>query len=115
MNPDHVYLDHILECITRIEQYVSDGREAFMDSTLIQDATIHNLQIMAESTQRLSDPLKALHPEIDWPRLAGLRNILVHGYLGLNLVTVWGAIEHNLPEPKEQVGLILRNLDETAT
>ena len=76
MNGDRLYLLQILECITRIEQYVLDGRESFMASTLIQDATIHNLQIMAESTQRLSDCLKALHPEVDWLRLAGLRNIL---------------------------------------
>ena len=112
MNEDRAYLDHILECVTRIEQYVSDGRESFMASTLIQDATIHNLHIMAESTQRLSDPVKVSYPEVDWPRLAGLRNILVHGYFGLNMVTVWGAIEQELPIFKSQVTTILRDLGE---
>ena len=110
-----MYLDHILECITRIQQYVSGGRGSFLDSTLIQDATIRNLQVMAESTQRLSDSLKALHPEVDWPRLAGLRNVLAHGYLGLNLVTVWGAIEQELPNFKSQVTTILRDLGQAPT
>lgn len=114
MNDDHAYLDHILECITRIEQYVSDGRESFMASTLIQDATVHNMHIMAESTQRLSDPVKASYPEVDWPRLASLRNILVHGYLGLNMATVWGAIEQELPNFKGQIAAILRDLGEAA-
>ena len=82
---------------------------------MIQDATIRNLQVMAESTQRLSDSLKALHPDVDWPRLAGLRNVLAHGYLGLNLVTVWGAIEQGLPNFKSQVTIILRDLGEAPT
>ena len=56
MKDDRLYLIHIRECFERIESYVSPGGDAaFMASTLIQDAVLRNLQIMAESTQRLSD------------------------------------------------------------
>ena len=43
---------------------------------------MRNLQIMAESTQRLSDAIKEAHPEVDWYKISGFRNVLVHGYLG---------------------------------
>ena len=57
MKDDRLYLVHILECVERIEDYVRDGRGAFMGSRLIQDAVLRNLQTLTESTQHLSDTL----------------------------------------------------------
>jgi uncharacterized protein with HEPN domain len=87
----------------RVLEYTIDGREKFMESTLIQDATIRNLQIMAESSQRLSDELKTAYSEIDWRNLSGFRNVLVHNYLGIDLNTVWQLIEQELPKLKKGV------------
>jgi uncharacterized protein with HEPN domain len=58
MSDDRLYLIHIHEAIGRIKEYVQDGREAFLESRLIQDAVIRNLQTLAESTQRLSGAFK---------------------------------------------------------
>jgi len=69
MKDDAVYLRHIQECIGRIEENVREGRAVFLASHTLQDAVIRNLQTMAESTQRLSDDLKATHPERPCPRL----------------------------------------------
>jgi len=66
----------------RIEQYCQDGEDAFRASELVQDAVLRNLQTLAESTQRISDRLKASHPEVEWRVIAGFRNVLVHDYLG---------------------------------
>ena len=63
MKDDRLYLVHISECIARNEQYVAGSREKFMASSLIQDAVLRNLQVLAESTQRLSDSLKASIPK----------------------------------------------------
>ncbi len=58
MRDDKLYLIHINECIERVEKYIATGgKEAFMASTLIQDAILRNLQTLAESTQRLSAAL----------------------------------------------------------
>ena len=65
MKDDRLYLLHIQECITRIEQYTVAGRAAFESDTLIQDAVLRNLHTLAESTQRLSAPLKASHPAVE--------------------------------------------------
>ncbi len=85
MKNDEVYLRHILECIGRIEDYVSGGRDQFFSSHLIQDAVLRNLQTMSESTQRLSSSLKTTHPDVEWQKISGFRNVLVHAYLGIEL------------------------------
>ena len=81
MKDDRVYLKHILRCIVRIEEYTTGGREGFLASHLVQDGVIRNLQTLAESSQRLSEGLKASQPSVDWKGLAGFRNVLVHDYL----------------------------------
>lgn len=89
MKEDQIYISHILECISRIQSYVTDGHESFRVSTLIQDAVLRNLQTLTESSQRISPEIKFRHPEVDWSSMSGFRNILVHGYLGINLDRVW--------------------------
>ncbi len=113
MKDDRVYLNHILDCIARIEKYVGNDRDAFMASTLIQDAVLRNLQTLAESTQHLSEVLQKQHTEIPWREIAGFRNILVHDYLGgINLNQVWGIIESSLPVLKEQMLQALKGFEE---
>jgi uncharacterized protein with HEPN domain len=82
-----------------------------MSSRLIQSAVIWNWQTLAESSQRVSSNIKAAHPEIDWHRMSGLRNILVHGYFGIDIELVWQIIEQNLPDLNLQVAAILRELE----
>lgn len=97
MKDQRVYLRHIQRCIRRIDEYTEGGRDAFLASPIVQDATLRNLQTIAESTQRLSDDLKAKHAEVDWQALSGFRNVLVHDYLGIDLEQVYDSIEKHLP------------------
>lgn len=95
---DRVYLEHILECTALIQTYTRNGKTEFMANSLVQDAVLRRLQIMAESTQRLSEDLKAQAPEVDWRALAGFRNVLVHDYLGgIDVERVWDAVVSYLP------------------
>ena len=111
MKDDGLYLEHIIDSIARVRTYTADGREAFMANRLIQDASIRNLQTMAESTQRLSDALKARHPEMDWSGIAAFRNVMVHGYMEINLDRVWNVVEIYL-DPLDRVARQeLRDLD----
>jgi uncharacterized protein with HEPN domain len=104
MKDDKFYLIHIIECIERIESYTGRmDKDLFMASTLEQDAVIRNLQIMAESTRRLSDEAKEEHPEIDWYKIAGFRNILVHDYLGVDMETVWNILRNEIPVLKKTI------------
>jgi len=105
---DTVYLRHILECIRRIEEDIAEGRERFMAGHTLQDAVLRNLQVMAESTQRLSDAVKATQPDVEWRKIAAFRNILVHDYLGIDLEAVWDITRRDVPELKQAVELMLR-------
>ena len=105
---DTVYLCHVLNRIRRIEEDTVDGRERFMASHTLQDAVLRSLQVMAESTQRLSETAKATQPHIEWRKIATFRNILVHDYLGIDLDTVWDITQQNLPELKHAVEEMLR-------
>jgi uncharacterized protein with HEPN domain len=110
MKDDRVYLEHILECIRRIEDYTKDGRDAFLASYLIQDGTLRNFQTMAEATQRLSQKLKEGHPAVDWRAISGFRNVLVHDYLGIDIEDVYKIIEIDLPGLKTVAESLLQEL-----
>ena len=77
---DLALLEHIRVRAARIEEYTKMERSRFYDSNLAEDAVIRNLQTIAESTQRLSDGLRATEPEVPWRAIAGFRNVLVHDY-----------------------------------
>ena len=103
MKDDAVYLQHILECIARIEEYTKAGRTEFTASSLIQDGVIRNLQTLGQSVLKLSEPLKAAHPEVDWKSIMGLRNVLVHDYLGVSTTRIWDIVECDLPDLKGKI------------
>ncbi len=95
---DMLLLRHIGECIARVQEYTGGKRSAFYNSPLVQDAVIRNLQILSESTLRLSDSLKATEPEVPWRAIAGFRNVLTHGYLQIDLNAVWSVVDRDLPD-----------------
>ena len=90
-------LAHIEECLARIHEYAGVERARFDGSRLVQDAVIRNLQTLAESSQRLSSEVKASEPHVPWRDLGGFRNVIVHGYLGIDLHAVWLVVEQDLP------------------
>ncbi len=108
MNRDDLYLIRIKECLDKIILYTAEGKDSFWGDTKTQDAVLRNLQTLAESTQRLSEEVKAAHPGVNWKGIAGFRNVLVHNYLGLNLARVWRIIELELPKLKETIEAILK-------
>jgi uncharacterized protein with HEPN domain len=110
MKTDRAYVLQILESIRRIEDNTSGGREAFMNSHTLQDAVLRNLHIMAESTQRLSMAARDSQPAVDWRSLAAFRNVVVHDYLGVDLVQIWWIVENNVPELKTATQAILDHL-----
>ena len=108
---DRLYLIHIGECLDRIEQYTSAGRDPFFSDTKTQDAVLRNLHILAESRQRLSDRLKTSQPQVDWRSIAAFRNVLVHDYLGIDLSRIWDIVQNDLPALKRAVADMLASLN----
>lgn len=93
---DRAYLDHILEAIKKIQASAAGGRAAFLADEDAYDAALRRLHTIAESTQRLSDELKARHPEVPWSALAGFRNRIVHAYMDIDPALIWRFIDGDL-------------------
>jgi uncharacterized protein with HEPN domain len=111
---DRVLLAHIRECIDRIQDYTGGDRIAFLRSRMVQDAVTRNLQTLAESTQRLSEAVKATEPAVPWRAIAGFRNVLTHGYLGLDPEVIWSVVEKDLPDLAQAVARMQTGLNEGA-
>ncbi len=110
MKDDQVYLLHIAEAIATIEEYVATGRAAFYSQRMIQDVVIRNLEIIGEATKNISSATRQTAPSIPWQKMAGLRDVLIHDYFGVDLDTVWLVVENRLPDLAKQITLLLAKL-----
>ena len=92
-----IYLDDILEAIHQIRTYMADlDEDAFARDRKTQDAVIRNLEIIGEAAGNLSEQILKTAPEIDWRKIKGLRNILIHEYFGINLPIIWDVVQSKL-------------------
>jgi uncharacterized protein with HEPN domain len=107
VNRDNVYFQHILDAIERIATYSAVGRDRFMAEPHWHDAVIRQLEIIGEATKRLSPALREQHPAVPWRRIAGLRDVLIHDYMGVDLDTVWTITRGALPQLRHSIEAIL--------
>ena len=111
MRDDYERLRDIIEAIEHIEKYAAKGPSAFRGDELIQSWFLRHLQVIGEAARSLSATVKNRHPEIPWPKIIGMRHILVHDYFDIDLPLVWNVVERELPELKKQVTAILNELE----
>ena len=107
-----VYLAHILECTQKIERFTAEGKDRFLRDDMVQDAVIRNFEIIGEAAKRIDKVYRAAHPDIPWQALAGLRDVLIHQYEGIDLERVWVMVENDLPRLKRAIADLLPPLDQ---
>jgi len=114
MKRDKAYLRHILDAISNVEKFIEGvNKENFLGNVEKQYAVLRGLEIVEEATKNLSEELKKKHPNIPWKEIAGMRDKLIHQYFGVNLDLVWETIKTKLPELKNQISRILKEIEET--
>lgn len=109
MSGDATYLRHILDAIERIERYTAVGHERFFAETHWQDATIRQLVVVGEAVKRLSTATRDRMPAVPWKDIAGgMRDFLIHDYFSVDLDTVWGTCQVDVPALRRAVEDLLR-------
>ena len=103
MRDDRERLYDVLEAIERIEKYTGRGRSVFDEDELIQTWVLHHLQLIGEAVRALSPNTTSSSDEIEWGKIVGMRNILVHNYFSIDTDIVLAVIENDLETLKSKI------------
>ena len=101
---DLVYSEHILDCIRKIKEFTNGlSLKDFSVNELVQDAVIRNIEIIGEASKKISSDTKQIFYEIPWREIAGMRDKLIHDYLGVDVEVVWRTITEDIPTLEKQI------------
>jgi uncharacterized protein with HEPN domain len=102
MKDDSFYIDHILQSIDNILEYTKGlNKKEFSKNNMVQDAVIRNFEIIGEETKKVSDEYKQVHFEVPWKEMSGMRDKLIHDYIGVDIGVIWKTIKEDLPPLKK--------------
>ena len=103
-----IYLEDILAAAAKIRSYVGTmGADEFLRDGKTVDAVVRNLEIIGEAVKQLPDAVRAQEPGIEWQKIAGLRDILIHAYARVDLDIIWDVVANKLPELEARVRTLL--------
>lgn len=106
-----LYLKDILQAIKKIDKYTQDLTfESLKRNALIIDATVRNLEIIGEASKNIPASIREKYPNIEWKKISGLRDILIHEYFGIDVQILWDIIKNKLPDLKKKITRVLKSV-----
>lgn len=103
-----LFLEDIVACCDKIGRYtIGLTFEQFSKDEKGIDAVARNLEVMGEATKRLSDDIRSRFPDVPWRKMAGLRDIIVHNYFGIDIQLLWDIVQKDVPVARLKVAAII--------
>ncbi|MDP2685645.1 MAG: DUF86 domain-containing protein [Aequorivita sp.] len=102
------FLRHIQdECLYLISVSQNLDFNSFLDDETLKRAVVRSLEIVGEATKKIPADFKVNHNSIQWKNMAGMRDRLIHDYIGVNYSIVWDVIKNKIPELNNQISEVL--------
>ena len=103
-----LYLEDMQEACQKVQRYVEGvSFEAFTGNSMRVDAVLHNLLIIGEAVKGVPDEMRKEHTDIEWRKIAGLRDIVAHEYFGIDFEIIWDVVQNKLPDLNQSIASIL--------
>lgn len=107
-----LYLFDIVNSIDKIKRYTEEiTYEELVTNELIFDAVVFNLQIIGEAVKNIPQDIRDMYPQIEWRKIAGLRDIIAHAYFTIDSQIVWDIIQNKLTNLETCIREIILSLD----
>lgn len=103
-----VYLQDVVEAAGKVRSYTAGiSFKAFSEDTKTVDAVVRNLEVIGEAIKQVPDDVRSKHADVEWKKIAGLRDILVHQYFGIDVEIIWDIVQNKLPALEAQIRKVI--------
>jgi uncharacterized protein with HEPN domain len=106
------FVKDVLEARRKSEKYTKNlSAEDFVQTEVVQDAVLRNLEVISEAVKNIPLEIKTSRYDVEWKKIAGLRDILIHAYFGVDADIVWDIVRNKIPDLKRTALEILSEID----
>lgn len=99
-----VYLQDVLDAAGKVRSYTTGlSFKIFSEDAKTVDAVVRNLEVIGEAIKQVPDDVRAKYTDVEWKKIAGLRDILIHQYFGVDVEIIWDIVQYKLPVLEAQL------------
>lgn len=108
----HEYIHHMLDEIDFILSEISNtDYESFLREATLKRAFVRSLEVIGEASKKLPEDVKAIQPDIEWRKVSGMRDRLIHDYFGVDYTIVWDVAKNKLPDLRTKLHVLLKEIE----